>query len=73
MLPVTALCSPLPWQRNEAPWLWPAGAELQAPKLVSGDLPVPYLSKGNVKLCVSNGFKIKEILLVLFGFFYFIR
>lgn len=34
--------------------------ELEAPKLISGALPVAYLSKGDVKLHVSNGFKIKE-------------
>ena len=66
--------SPLPWQGTKAERLstiamahCASGPELEASKLISGALPVPYLSKGNVKLHVSNGFKIKEEL----GFFKF--
>lgn len=67
MPPVTMQCSPLPRQGTKvgtpstmAAAHWPSGSGLEAPELTSGALPVPYLSKKNIRSHVSNSFKIKE-------------
>lgn len=78
-LPVTVQCFPLPWQGTKAKRLnnvavahWASGTEPETPKPICSALPLPHLSKGNVKLHVSSFLKIKEKIMVVWVLFFFL-